>query len=97
MDRAAAFDRTGELFQLSSKDLKLGRKGLGVDLADFLRGIEKRLEHHGYARQDRFFDPVERLFKARLLLRYAHTAMMRPKRLSLGETRRAFWEISARQ
>ena len=97
MDRAAALDRTGELFELGGEDLKLGGKRLAVDLADFLGGIEQRFEHHGDARQDRLLDPVERLFKACLLLRYGHCRNMPWQQLSLGETRRTFWAVSEKR
>ena len=72
VDRAGAFHGPGQLFQLRRKRLQLGGQGLGIDVTDFLGGFEQAFQHHRDARQDRFFDPVERLFKACLLLFYAH-------------------------
>ena len=61
-------DRPGQFLEFGRKRLKLGGKRLGVDIGKVGRGVEQRIEHHRDARQDRLFDPFERLFETCLLL-----------------------------
>ncbi len=68
MGRRIALDRAGQLFQLGRERLQLGDQRLGIELGEVGRGVEQRVEHHRDARQDRLFDPLERLFETRLLL-----------------------------
>ena len=67
MGRAGALDRLGQLFELGRKCLELGCQEAAFILGDGFRGVDLRVEHHGDARQDRFLDPFERLFEARLM------------------------------
>ena len=97
MDRTAALDGASKLFKLGGQDLQFGGERLGIDHADLFGGIEQGFEHHGDAWQDSFLNPVERLFKARLLLSYGHGAAIWRQQLSVREMRRGFWEVSGRQ
>ena len=68
MHRAAALDGAGELLELRGEDLQFGGKRLRVSLGGAFGRLEQGFQHHRDAWQDRFLDPVERLFQARLLL-----------------------------
>ena len=74
MGRAGFFDRLGELLELRGEGLELADEEPAFAFGDGFGRFHQRVEHHGDARQDRFLNPFERLFEARLLVPTWHEA-----------------------
>jgi hypothetical protein len=64
MRRAGKLDRPRKVLELGRERLQFTDQEAALTLGGMLRGFDQCLEHHGDARQDRFLDPLERLFKA---------------------------------
>ena len=62
----------GQFLELERRGSELGGERLGVGFGQACGGVEQGFEHHGDARQDRFLDPLERLFEPRLLFLNVH-------------------------
>ena len=78
MDRAGALDRPGQLLELGGERLQLADEEAALAFGDGFGRVDQRFEHHCDARQDRFLDPLERLFKAYLLLGLRHVGQCAP-------------------